>query len=249
MYRQKYIKYKKKYLNLKINQTQIGGTKYQQILLDGVSSSGKSTVAKLLERQGYLHVNSDDIDTKKLHYAVGQLVDPNEYMTMQQLRTIGEREKTRLMFNIGKNKYVVYDDISQNILQHYTDQNDLFVIVVYASLQILIRNILSRRMYEPRGNSVFRQFSEKYIATNNDGIDIVNRKIFKQQLKKNLKYIFESENDLDIFVDKIFTTMEINDDNNHNIKLRDGNKCDYLLIIDDKTPGQIFNELRPFTED
>ena len=244
MYQQKYIKYKKKYHALKLH----GGFRRHQILLDGISSAGKSTISKFFVEKGYAHINSDDTSTRELHYAVQQLIDTNRYYTPEEMRTIGEKEKTRLMYQRGINKDAVYDDISQNILQHFPNKDDIFVIVVYASLETLIRNILSRRMYEPRGQNVFRQFSEKYIATNVNGIDVVNRKKFRHQVKEQLKYIFESEKNLDDFVDRTFATMGITDDDDHQIKLREGFKCDYLLNTTGKTPIHIFDELRQFTE-
>lgn len=242
MYEYKYYKYK--YLANKNNQR--GGVRRKQILLDGVSSSGKSTIAKFFINAGYQHINSDDIDIKKLHNVVANLVDVDSYISNAEMRIIGEREKTRLMYEEGKIKDAVYDDISQNILQHYSDPEDLFVIVVYASLENLIRNILSRRFYEPRGRNVFRQYAEKFIVSNEDNdIDIVNRLKFRKRIKKKLKYLFESETDLDDFVDQIFAT--IFDDADHYIKLRDNFKCDYLLNIGNMTPEEIFDKLRQFT--
>jgi len=225
-----------------------GGHRYNQILLDGISSSGKSTIGNFFVEKGYVHINSDDINTRELHKNVGNLINTNQYYSMQEMRIIGEREKTRLMYQHGINKDAVYDDISQNIVQHFDNKNDIFVIVVYTSLDELIRNILLRRLSEPRGQNVFRQFSEKYISTDTNGIDTINRETFRHQLKEKLKYIFESEKDLDNFVDKMFATMEIFDDNNHQIKLRDGFKCDYLLNTTGKTPERIFQELVQFTK-
>ncbi len=223
------------------------GINHRQILLDGVSSSGKTTISKFFVAQGYIHINSDDTNIRDLHYCVQKIVDTNKYYSAQEMKSIGEREKTRLMYEKGIGKNVVYDDISQNILQHFLNKDDIFVINVYASLETLVRNILSRRFYEPRGQNVFRQFSEKYTLTDNDkGIEIINRKKFRILLKENLKYIFESEEDLNIFVDKMFTSMNITDDKDHKIKLRAEFKCDYLLNTTDKTPEQIFDELRQF---
>ena len=243
-FQHKYIKYKKKYLTLKL----YGGFRHHQILLDGVSSSGKTTIAKFFVENGYEHIDSDDTDIAALQHDVGQIINVNKYYTLNEMRAIGERLKTLQMYNRGQNKDVVYDDIFQHILQHFPNKNDLFVIVVYASLETLTRNILSRRMSaHPRGPNVFRQFSEKYIVTDTKGIDVVNRGKFRHLLKSKLKYLFESEKDLDNFVDRTFATMNIFDDDNHQIKIRDEFKCDYLLNTTGKTPEQLFDELRQFT--
>lgn len=264
MYQNKYLKYKSKYLNSK---NQLGGTRHHQILLDGISSAGKTTIAKYFVKHGYQHINSDDTNQQLLHLRVSELIDTNKYYTNNEMFIIGTRERTKMMYENGINEDTVYDDISQDILQHYLNKNDLFVIVIYASLGTLIRNILARRKDNPRGRNVFNQFTKKFVvgeplrtsglslqqklpnvANNNNGIDIVNRKEFRLQLKGNLKYIFESEQDLDEFVDQMFEKMDIFDDVDYTIKLRDGIKCDYLLVVGDKTPDEIFEELKQFIE-
>ena len=57
MYNQKYIKYKTKYINSKMNKK--GGGK-NIILLDGTSTAGKSTISKYLIKDGYAHICNDD---------------------------------------------------------------------------------------------------------------------------------------------------------------------------------------------
>ena len=42
---------------------------------------------------------------------------------------------------------------------------------------------------------------------------------------------------------KTFKKMNIDDDDDHYIKLRDEYKCDYLLVTTNKTKKDIFNEL------
>lgn len=40
------------------------------ILLDDISSSGKSTIAKFYEKIGYIHIAGDDISSKEKQMAV-----------------------------------------------------------------------------------------------------------------------------------------------------------------------------------
>jgi len=74
-------------------------------------------------------------------------------------------------------------------------------------------------------------------------IDRINRQEFKQLLKENLKFEFESEDKLNIFVINMFNNMNINDDDFHWIKLKENYECDYLLNATDKTKDVINTEL------
>jgi hypothetical protein len=93
---------------------------------------------------------------------------------------------------------------------------------------------------------VYLQFSNRYIKcndNNNKRIEIVNRNNFKKLLIKYFKYEFNSKEELVNFSITIFKNMNITDDNDHYIKLRDKYTCDYLLITTGKTKEQIFQEL------
>jgi len=51
------------------NHTHYGGMA-KLILLDDISSSGKSTIAKFYEKIGYIHIAGDDISSKEKQMAV-----------------------------------------------------------------------------------------------------------------------------------------------------------------------------------
>jgi len=80
---------------------------------------------------------------------------------------------------------------------------------------------------------------------NNDlqKIEVINRKDFYKILLKYFKYEFKNEEELIKFSNDIFSNMNIIDDNDHFIKLRNEYKYDYLLITTNKTKNDIFNEL------
>ena len=60
-------------------------------------------------------------------------------------------------------------------------------------------------------------------------------------LLNNFKYQFKNKKEITDFADKIFKTMNINDNKSHPIKLRDEFKCDYLINTTNKTKEDIFN--------
>jgi hypothetical protein len=124
---------------------------------------------------------------------------------------------------------------------------ELFIIVIYTNLSNLTRNLESRRLEgDYRGLSPFNQFPKRYVKTNIDDvnkIDLVNKKDFIKLLKNNLKYEFENEEMLISFANNMFNSMNIDDDLDHWIKLRDEYKCDYLLNTNEKSKNDIYKEL------
>ena len=142
----------------------------------------------------------------------------------------------------------MYDDIRQKQLLKFLNEKgssrDVSVLIVYTCLKDLVRNIESRRISgDPQGVFVFKQYADRYIKSDNGGIDVVNRCKFKKLLKNNMKYEISDKNKLYEFVDKMFEKMNITDDDDHDIKLRDEYICDYLLKTINKTKEDIFNEL------
>ena len=124
----------------------------------------------------------------------------------------------------------------------------MFVLIVYAGLKDLSRNVNSRRLEgDYRGMFVFTQFAERYIKCSEKDIkkiETVSKPEFITLLKANFKFEFASEKDLILFADEVFLKMNIPDDLEHSIKLRDGYRCDYLLNTTGKTPQMIYEELQ-----
>jgi adenylate kinase family enzyme len=235
----KYIKYKQKYLNL-----QTGGAA-DIILLDGTSSSGKTTIGKLYEQHGYKHITGDDFHDQSLVEVIKKL--PNEYISQQSLQELRSYELRRLVFEESqKYKKVVIDDINQKILQFFK-RNEIYIVVVYASLNDLINNIIRRKLIEPRGLFVFTQYAKRYTKTDSKSLDTVNRKDFTENLKQ-LKQEFESETELIKFATKIFADLGISDDDNHYIKLKDNYQADYIVKTHGKSPNEIYEEIKEKTD-
>ena len=125
--------------------------------------------------------------------------------------------------------------------------NDCNTINVFTNLNDIGRNLESRRKEgDRRGIKAFLQFSNRYIKcndNNNKKIETVNRNNFKKMLIKYFKYEFNSKIELVNFSITIFENMNITDDNDHYIKLRNEYTCDYLLITTGKSKEQIVDEL------
>jgi len=221
------------------------------ILLDGPSSSGKSTIGKYFSSHNFLHYESDKYRNDKRIDKTNLVKNiKNKY---GELRKIMADEPIKYMVDdaIASNQNVLFDHISQKEIVKYMKSKKiskkLYIIYIFANLNDLSRNIeLRRKDGDARGTFVFNQFSERYIkCANNDAdkIEIVNREKFRKLLLKYFKYEFRSEDSLNDFSDKIFNKMNIKDDVDHYIKLRDEFICDYLLITTNKNKYEIFDEL------
>ena len=126
--------------------------------------------------------------------------------------------------------------------------SQLYIINLYANLDDLARNIISRRKAGDRRapKAVYNQFADRYTkCSNNDikKIEIVNRKKFKNLLLKYFKYYFKNKDELIESSNYIFKKMNIDDDDDHYIRLRDEYKYDYLMITTNKSKDDIFKEL------
>jgi dephospho-CoA kinase len=240
----KYKKYKKKYSYLKLIQ-QIGGNQKKHILLDGTSSSGKSTLAKLCIDLGYEYIAVDNY-SRKGYLEFMKNIDTSIYHPDD--RKAIDSTTRKMMFNEAiKHEFVIFDDNEQEIAELYTKNHlNLYIIIIYASLNKLILNLLSRRTTEPRNRYVFEDYARRYVKTDSesDAIDEINRASFIQNVKENLKYIFKSESDLNEYITNVCSKMDINDDDTHFIKLRKEYRCDLLIKTDGKNIKQIFDELR-----
>lgn len=180
---------------------------------------------------------------------------PNEYLSANDRRDLRKRKIANLMIDdIDIDDSVVMDTVDQHYLietlHNRGFEENVFVIIVYTCLKDLIRNIESRRKTgDIRHIFVFRQFANCYLKTtdNDKAIDTVNRAKFKKQLKK-IKYEFENPEQLTEFCDNIFSKMDIIDDNDYQIGLRENYTCDYLLDTKGKTKKGMFDELKDFIQ-
>ena len=222
------------------------------ILLDGTSSSGKTTIGKYFSSKKYLHFqidsyfNDERIDHNKLFKKI-----KNSYGMTDKIYVY---EPTKLMVHdaIATNTNILFDHVFQkeiiDVMKKQNLSKNLFIINIFANINELARNVESRRKDgDNRGVFVFSQFSSRYIkCKNNDEkkIETVNRKNFKDLLLKKFKYEFKNKDDLINFSNNVFKEMKISDDLDHYVKLRDEYICDYLLITTNKTKDDIFNELK-----
>ena len=251
-YEEKYIKYKHKYLSLKYRKN--GGSLNKNfILVDGTSSSGKTVICNFLSSKNYKCITidgySDKIDQQYFKYLKNR---PNEYLSKELVKQMRDKimAKTAVQYAIDSGKAIIDFVIQEPFIKEFESRglrSELFIIVVYTNFQNLTRNLRSRLMEnDPRGVFVFTQFSKRYITTEKtdlNKIDKINRSKFKQILLDNFKSEFENEEELVKFSNDTFAQMNINDDKNHWIKLRDGLVYDYLLNTTDKSKNEIYEEL------
>lgn len=209
------------------------------ILLDGTSSSGKSTIAKMFGILDYFHIEGDTFIEGALNNVYSEI--ENEYVDLHEVKL---REISRLMvLESNKHNKVMFDWVDQLVLK-FINERKLFIVIVYSPLYDLIRNLKSRQTTSPRGIFVFEQYEKKYEQTIDisKSIDIINRKEFVDLLK-TIKYEFKTETDLVDFANKIFKGMGIDNDNDHHIKLRDDIAYDYILNTKNKKKEELFIEL------
>ena len=249
-YYNKYLKYKSKYLELKNNDLVGGGSNNKFLLVDGTSSAGKSTICKYFSKKNFLCFQIDNyFNDKRINFDNLFKKIKNKYGETDKIYNY---EPVKYMINdaIKTNKNILFDHISQKEIINYMNTkkyNNLYIIIVFTNLNNLARNLeIRRKNGDRRGVFAFKQFSERYIKCKNNDlqkIEIINRKYFYKILLKYFKYEFKSEEELIKFSNDIFSNMNIIDDNNHFIKLRNEYKYDYLLITTNKTKTDIFNEL------
>jgi len=237
-YRYKYLKYKTKYKNL----CQIGGMAHY-ILLDGTSSSGKTSICDFYEEKEYVRISIDDFLDKKFNKIFSEL--PNEYTNIMKIIA------KDMVDEAEKHDKVIFDVVDQNIIEQAKTVNgkNIYVIVVYASLEDLIRNIDSRRKkMDPRGIFVFDQFVERYTKTDEKTDMIVNRKKFIKKLEETMKYEFNNEEDLEKYAINLFKRMDIDDDDDYYVELRENYYADYIINTSGKSKREIYEELKNKTE-
>ena len=252
-YKNKYIKYKQKYLNLLRNNIQLEGKfNKKYILIDGTSSSGKTSLCEYLKKNNYNCIISANYINEMIQIKNNWLKTLlNDYITKNEIIKLEDYEQAKIMIKDAvKNDTAILDTVNQSkfieIFQEMKLNDRLLIIVIYTSLPNLIRNLESKRLEGVYiGLTPFIQFSERYIKTTEDNnkIDILNKINFINLLKNNLKYEFENEDMLLNFANNMFKKMNINDDLDHWINLRDEYKCDYLLNTNEKSKEDIYKEL------
>jgi hypothetical protein len=238
-----------------------GGAPGEFIIVDGTSSSGKTKICNFFKG---LPPSPENGNTFKCimtdEYQPIVMVQfykdlPNNYIDNEPKEALFvELLCDTMVHDAITAGRAVLDDISQTgLLKAFKNArriDDVFVLVVYAGLNDLARNINSRRLEgDYRGMFVFTQFAERYIiCSEKDGIDTINKVEFIALLKANFKFEFASEKDLIVFADEVFIKMGIEDEKEYYIKLRDEYRCDYLLNTTGKSPEMIYAELqRKFT--
>ena len=239
----------------KINYQEGGShvTSSKIFLLDGTSSAGKSTICKNFENSRISCLVGDDYfsgkyfkdSEKKYEDFITAL--PNEYFG-KATETFRNIVANRMIDDALKSEKSIIDVvIPEPFIEviNSRDLNDNFkIILLYTSIPDLVRNIESRRKEgDSRGKFVFKQFAKRYTRTDDSGIDIVNRSKFRELLMGNLKYEFKNEEELFDFAKEVFDMMNISDDLDHHIAVKEGYKYDYLISTLGKSKDEIFEDI------
>jgi len=223
------------------------------IIVDGTSSSGKTKICLFFSKLDYKCIVMDeytDPATKEFYKTI-----ENKYMDADEKNNLfADVLYTKMVGDALLAKKAILDDIEQEgLLKAFKaagKARNVFVLVVYASLKDLARNLNSRRMEgDARGVFAFEQFAQRYvkcIESDPKKIDTVNLDEFIRLLTAHFKYEFVSEEELKTFAMKMFSNMDIKKEEggDHPIKLRDGFRCDYLLNTTGKTLDYINTELQ-----
>jgi len=221
-----------------------------KIILNGTSSSGKTSIVKLLPNN-VKQISLDGFWDKINKYDIKppQSLYENKYYTENQKEDIFTNYLWKYYKSEIKNSNNFIIDLVETknplSLNNYLSINNIKNVLLYANLHSLIRNIDIRRNYEPRGLFVFDQFTEIYTYTDNvnEAIDIVCLKDFIKDLKY-IKYFFSNETELIEFAKKIFKNLNIKRlQINKNYYIKPIFKYDVVLNSTNKTPNELVNEL------
>jgi adenylate kinase family enzyme len=243
------------------------------ILLNGTSNAGKTTICEYFSKKNYVCMQIDEyapiyekflddqfrknIKTIKNNYGehtklVNQIYPGYPDMNLYRSYLTNFMVDDGIKIHNKTHKNILFDDtLQEGIISNMKSHklyDKLYIIFIFTNIYDMIRNMISRTQkgdMEPE-QGILEQFPQKYVkCSNNDDkkIEIVNREKFKKLMVKHMKYYFTNINELTKFSNKIFREMNIHDNKDHYVKLRDEFKYDYLLVTTNKTKQEIFNEL------
>lgn len=133
----------------------IGGstksTYFKYILLDGTSSSGKSSICNYYSTKGFKCLKGDDLSGNAdyyLFYGTEYKKLPNEYITEEFKKNIYSIIEGDYIFNNAtQNDKTIIDVVNPEFIISSFKKNDteLYIILVYAGINTLTRNMISRK--------------------------------------------------------------------------------------------------------
>lgn len=223
------------------------------VILQGVSSSGKTSIGNLFRDIGYDYIDSDNYIDKAIFDIYKNI--KNEYINDNKIEL---QTKERLSYyimqainNTLNNKIII---VAGSTFKRNFNLPSI-KILLYTSPNDLIRNVYNRNTKSPNKDDyraihgVFKNYTNKYISTEKEvALDVVNRQDFINKLKNTVKFLFRSEKDLIKFGYDVFKNLNIYDNNNHYIKLRNIYKYDYICKTQNKTLKEIFSEIKNFVD-
>lgn len=225
-----------------------------KIILIGTSSSGKSSIMKALPRN-YKKLSMDNLWEKMY---CDKDIKPYEHLFKNKYYT--QEEKSNIYKKYAWNYYKKETENSKNFVIDLFDssdpsglkkylKNDVKNVLLYTDFKDLIKNIESRRNYEPRDLVVFDHFISLYTYTDdkNEAIDTIFLKDLINNFKK-IKYLFSSEDMLIKTAENIFSLLmntpikNIKIDQKYFIKPRF--EYDIILNSKNKTVNDLIKEFK-----
>lgn len=209
-----------------------------KIILEGTSSSGKSSIVKLFSKK-YKKIALDDLEYNKEE--LYKIIKNKYYKTNTTQKMLYNIISNRLSSRVKGSSDFIIDLVDPKNLSKLINKlpKTTVRILLYTNLNDLVDNIDKRKIYDARGLGVFQQFTQYYVKTDDNGIDIINLNDFIESLKK-IKFFFENKKELVKFAKDIFKDIGITDNKNHNIKPRIS-IYNYLLNSKGKTPTELKN--------
>lgn len=210
----------------------------------GTSSTGKTSITDLFPSK-YHRLHIDEFYDKNISICHKKTIRAvrNKFLGLDALeQKKNEAFDKMLIETIKRHKYIVVDDLVLTGLTAVPKSRRL-VFLIYAPLEDMVRNIISRRESDFRALRPFEQLSYFYISTEDSSkaVDTISRaKVFKALQK--IKWLFQSEGHMKCFGATFLKDMGIVDDEEHFIRPKH-NVYDAVINTHGKTPKDIYREL------
>jgi hypothetical protein len=216
------------------------------LIVEGTSSCGKTSITKLAAGCR-VPIALDDISFSEVSNRYHQRV-PNEYISEDDRAEMRVSIYYELVVEQADGRDFVFDTVPMDggiELRNRFMPKDKLNILVYASLPDLVRNLNARRNTDARGRFVFKQYRDLYGTKKKRGVralDKIDIATFIESLK-DIKYEFDSEEELVTFAKQIFKDLGIEDEKPLNIYPR-CTEYDIILNTRGKTVRQCAEELQ-----
>lgn len=199
------------------------------IVVDGCSCSGKTTLINKIKNKHYI---SFDSRYRKLYKIGLSKLDNNFYTKESKRKHLNKNYLDEINNEIVGKKNIIFDWVCGDMINDGLIFSNCKYVFIYTPIQNVIMNLISRINDSTRKpkkvlNS-FAYYFTKGIKT--DYIDTINFETILMFCNMNIKYGFESFDDLYNFLKNLFTQMNL-DINNKDQYIQLKNKDIYTKIF------------------